>query len=119
MVTSSSLDYPVNVGRNIAREAANSHFIFPSDIELYPNPGLIPAFLDMIRRNERHLRRKNPRVFVSSIFEIQANAAMPVSKKDLIPLLKNGTVIPFHKKVCSQCHAIPKSKEWMRHPASG
>jgi beta-1,4-glucuronyltransferase 1 len=41
----SSLDYPVNVGRNIAREAANSHFIFPSDIELYPNPGLIPAFL--------------------------------------------------------------------------
>jgi N-acetyllactosaminide beta-1,3-N-acetylglucosaminyltransferase len=51
----SSLDYPVNVGRNIAREAANSHFIFPSDIELYPNPGLIPAFLDMIRRNEKHL----------------------------------------------------------------
>lgn len=45
----SGLDYPVNVGRNIAREAANSHFIFPSDIELYPSPGLIPAFLDMIR----------------------------------------------------------------------
>ena len=36
----SGLDYPVNVGRNIAREAANSHFIFPSDIELYPNPGV-------------------------------------------------------------------------------
>lgn len=45
----SALDYPVNVGRNIARETANSHFIFPSDIELYPNPGLIPSFLDMIR----------------------------------------------------------------------
>lgn len=45
----SGLDYPVNVGRNIARTSANSHFVFPSDIELYPNPGLIPSFLDMIR----------------------------------------------------------------------
>lgn len=45
----SDLDYPVNVGRNIARETANSHFIFPSDIELYPSPGLIPSFLEMIR----------------------------------------------------------------------
>jgi hypothetical protein len=55
MAPHSSLDYPVNVGRNIAREAANSYFIFPSDIELYPNPGLIPDFLDMIRRNEKYL----------------------------------------------------------------
>ena len=112
----SQLDYPVNVGRNIAREAANSYYIFPSDIELYPNPGLIPAFLDMIRRNEKYLKRKKPRVFVSSIFEIMANATMPVNKKELIPLLKNNTVIPFHKKVCSQCHAIPKSKEWLKAP---
>ena len=115
----SSLDYPVNVGRNIAREAANSYFIFPSDIELYPNPGLIPAFLDMIRRNEKHLKRKNPRIFVSSIFEIKENTEMPLSKKELIPMLKSGVVIPFHKKVCSQCHAIPKSKEWTKARVSG
>ena len=31
--------YPVNVGRNIARETATTHFILASDIELYPNPG--------------------------------------------------------------------------------
>ncbi len=82
-------------------------------------PGLIPAFLDMIRRNDKHLRRKNPRVFVSSIFEIEKNAEMPQTKKELIPLLKNNTVIPFHKKVCSQCHAIPKSKEWIKAPVTG
>ena len=23
------------------------------------------------------------------------------------------TVIPFHKAVCSQCHRIPHSKEWL------
>ena len=34
-----NLTYPVNVARNVAREAANTHFIFPSDVELYPSPG--------------------------------------------------------------------------------
>lgn len=45
--TEKKLFYPVNVGRNIAREAANTYFIFPSDVELYPNPGLIEGFLKM------------------------------------------------------------------------
>ena len=30
------LDYPVNVARNVARLTAGTHFVFPSDIELYP-----------------------------------------------------------------------------------
>ena len=33
------LDYPINVARNIARETAYTHFVFPADIELYPSPG--------------------------------------------------------------------------------
>jgi hypothetical protein len=37
---------------------------------------------------------------------------MPLTKKDLIPLLKANVVVPFHKNVCPQCHTIPKSKEW-------
>lgn len=53
--------YPVNVGRNIARDAALTHFILASDIELYPNPGLVKKFLEMIARNEQYLRRKAPR----------------------------------------------------------
>ena len=31
-----NLDYPVNVARNVARVTANTHFVFPSDVELYP-----------------------------------------------------------------------------------
>lgn len=53
--------YPVNVGRNIARDAAMTHFILASDIELYPNPGLVRKFLEMIARNDEPLRRKSPR----------------------------------------------------------
>jgi hypothetical protein len=119
MIGFSSLDYPVNVGRNIARESANSYFVFPSDIELYPNPGFIPAFLDMIRRNENHLKSKNPRVFVNSIFEIQANTEMPLTKKELIEMLGQNIVIPFHINVCPECHAIPNSNEWAQANVSG
>ena len=36
-----NLTYPVNVGRNIARQSATSHFVFASDIELYPSPGIV------------------------------------------------------------------------------
>ncbi len=34
------LEYPINVARNVARETANTYFIFSSDIELYPSPGV-------------------------------------------------------------------------------
>ena len=104
----------------LARESANSHYIFPSDIELYPNPGLIPMFLDMITRGgETALKRKNPRIFVSSIFEIKEGNELPNTKAELIDLLNKKVVIPFHKMVCSQCHAIPKAKEWLTDPISG
>ena len=77
------MTYPINVGRNIARESANSHYVFPSDIELYPNPGLIPAFLQMVTNgNEESLNRANPRVFVSSIFEIKEGHSLPNNKQD-------------------------------------
>ena len=43
-----NLTYPINVARNTARQAANTHYVLPSDIELYPNPGLIRGFLKMV-----------------------------------------------------------------------
>ncbi|KAK7016713.1 hypothetical protein SK128_013249 [Halocaridina rubra] len=35
--------YPVNVGRNAARLAAQTYFVFPSDVELYPSIKVIPG----------------------------------------------------------------------------
>ena len=31
-------------------------------------------------------------------------------------MLKAGTAIPFHKKLCAGCHNVPKSKEWQEAP---
>jgi hypothetical protein len=114
------LSYPVNVARNVAREMATTHYILPSDIELYPNPNLIPDFLEMIRINDSFLQRPNPKVFVLSIFEVEANVtSLPQDKKELLFMLKNKSAIPFHKYVCSNCHRIPKAEEWMTAPIQG
>lgn len=59
--TQKKLLYPVNVGRNVARDAAMTNFILASDIELYPNPGLARKFLEMTARNDLPLQRPNPR----------------------------------------------------------
>lgn len=111
--TQQKLFYPVNVGRNIARDAAMTHFILACDIELYPNPGIPRKFLDMIARNEAPLQRKNPRVFVLPVFEIDGSMPVPQDKTELQENLRTGKAIPFHQRVCSQCHSIPKAKEWV------
>lgn len=109
-----NLLYPVNVGRNIARETAQTHFILPSDIELYPSANVIPQFLSMIAENKGPLLSKNPKVYPLHIFEVSASSQVPENKTTLLEMLRNGTAIPFHKKVCPECHAVPKSKEWQQ-----
>ncbi|KMQ89433.1 n-acetyllactosaminide beta- -n-acetylglucosaminyltransferase-like protein [Lasius niger] len=109
--------YPVNVGRNIARESAPTFYVFPSDIELYPSPNLPTKFLEMIRRRDQPaLHKPNPKVFVLSIFEVDEKSQPPNNKTRLVQMLKAGTAIPFHKKLCSGCHNVPKSKEWQEAP---
>jgi hypothetical protein len=109
------LPYPVNVARNVAREMAMTHYVLSSDIELYPNPNLIPDFMDMLRRNTSALQRPNPnKLFVLSIFEVEANVtALPQDKTELVHMLRNKSAIPFHKYVCATCHRIPKAREWI------
>lgn len=110
--TQKKLLYPVNVGRNIARESAQTYFILASDIELYPSPNLISKFLGMIAKNHGPLTRSNPRVFPLHLFEVGVVQTVPENKTHLKEMLANGTALPFHKKLCPGCHNVPKSKEW-------
>ncbi|KAF2881262.1 hypothetical protein ILUMI_24907 [Ignelater luminosus] len=110
--TQKKLLYPVNVGRNVARETAQTHYILPSDIELYPSPTIIQQFLEMIAENVGPLLSKNPKVFPLHLFEVSGNQQVPDNKTVLKEMLVNGTALPFHKKLCPGCHNVPKSKEW-------
>jgi len=107
------LTYPVNVLRNVARQNAATHFVLASDAELYPSPNLIRLFLDMIRRNDSILNLGRPKVFVLPIFEVYGNQTVPDSKSELVGKLKSGLAVPFHQKVCSYCHSVPRSKDWL------
>lgn len=62
--------YPVNVGRNIARESALTHFVLASDIELYPSTFLSERFLNMIARNKPPLNNGRRKIFTLNIFEV-------------------------------------------------
>ena len=104
------LDYPVNVARMIARESATTHYVFTSDIELYPSPNLISSFLQMIQRIGQ---QDDTTVFVTPIFEIKADASMPANKKELVEMLHNQTAIIFHQNFCEACHKIPHYVEWL------
>jgi hypothetical protein len=82
--TKAKILYPVNIGRNIARDSALTYYILPSDIELYPSPGLIQNFLDMIRRQDPPLQRPNPKVFPLPIFELEKGVELPTNKTQLV-----------------------------------
>ena len=57
--TIKKLSFPINLARNIAREAALTHFVFASDIELYPSPNLVDNFLEMISTTNSSLMNGN------------------------------------------------------------
>lgn len=77
--TEKKLLYPVNVGRNVARESALTHYVLASDIELYPSPMLAERFLNMIARSEPPLNNTNPRVFPISIFEVEQKQSVCIT----------------------------------------
>lgn len=93
------------MARNAARDAALTHFIFVSDIELYPSRDLSQKFLQMIVRNEPPLNSTKPKVFPLEIFEINKFSPMPWTKTELQNLYKNGKVIRIHR--------ISETKKWM------
>ena len=96
-----------------------THYVLASDIELYPNPGLIQSFLSMIKKRNQvgHIYNffdSNPKVYVVSIFEIEEGHELPQTKNELIKLMENETNIPFHQRYCKSCHAIPGAEDWQK-----
>ena len=111
------------MGRNIARESANTHYVFASDIELYPSPDLIPKFLAMVRsENNNHatqISNQRPRVYVNTIFEMKKGLEMPSNKTILLEYLSRGDAITFHKNYCEYCHMVPKYDQWKKLEETG
>lgn len=99
--------YPINTGRNIARKSANTYFILDSDIDLYPNYGLAPKFLEMVERNPKAILNGKT-VFTIPIYEIKNHATIPNNKEELNKMLQKHTAVLY------QSSFFPQQKEWLR-----
>lgn len=108
----SKLKYPINIARNIARITAQTHFIFPSDIELFPSPNLIEKFLAFVEHNRKLFEASSRKVFVLNAFEILQNETIPANKTALQAMLKSKKAEWFHKRICELCHKISNQSKW-------
>ena len=59
----------------------------------------------------QHRRR---RVYVNAVFDIDHRSNLPATKLELVQLLRQGKVVPFHNEVCKPCHAIPNFDIWQK-----
>lgn len=109
--STSSRFFYINVARNIARDAATTHFILASDIELYPSNDIIPQFLRMIARSGS-VAATGSTVYVLPPFEVTAESKPPRDKKELQDMLNDQMAVRFHKGMCDKCHRIPDQELW-------
>ena len=56
----------------------------------------------------------NPKAYVVSIFEIEEGHELPQTKNELINLMDQETLIPFHQRYCKSCHQIPGAEDWRK-----
>ena len=56
----------------------------------------------------------NPKAYVVSIFEIEEGHQLPQTKNELINLMDQETLIPFHQRYCKLCHQIPGAEDWKK-----
>lgn len=92
--------YPVNAGRNTARETVATEHVLVMDIELKPSKGLEQAFLSMLVRHDKYpdLRWQNKNVvYVLPVFEVQDGEKIPEDKSELVKLINDEKSVYFHK----------------------
>ncbi|XP_026483257.1 beta-1,4-glucuronyltransferase 1-like [Vanessa tameamea] len=116
------LDYPINVGRNIARNASRTNYFIVSDIELVPSDGLAPKFLTMVRKLMGDKKRDEGRifsktVFVVPLFEVERGVEIPRDKDTLVRLINENRAKYFHQKVCAHCQRFPGLQSWLIRPS--
>ncbi|XP_014371123.2 beta-1,4-glucuronyltransferase 1 [Papilio machaon] len=117
--------YPINVGRNSARNASMSNYFLVSDIEMVPSDGLAQKFLKMVRKLMGDKKRDEgcifaKTIFVVPLFEVEKGEMIPRDKQSLVRLVTANRAFYFHQRVCSHCQRFPGLQSWLlRRSPSG
>ncbi|XP_050672927.1 beta-1,4-glucuronyltransferase 1-like isoform X2 [Leptidea sinapis] len=113
-----SMTYPINVGRNVARNASSTNYFLVSDIEMVPSEGLATKFLRMLRKLMGDRRRDKgdifaKTVFVVPLFEVAKGEAIPRDKDTLVKLVSSNRAFYFHQRQCPHCQRFPGLQTWL------
>lgn len=105
--------YRHNVGRNIAKQAALTHYVLSGDIDMVPSISLPSDFMEMIALS-RSLHHPEGTVFMLPIFEVNEYLDMPRKKTDLLEMIENEQANEWNAKPCEKCHKILDVEEWKK-----
>eukprot|EP00980_Cylindrotheca_fusiformis_P015267 scaffold4247_cov66-Cylindrotheca_fusiformis.AAC.8 len=117
--------YPHNVLRNVAMDAAESDYVLLLDVDYIPFPrGCHDRLIHAMQRNPLILERKRT-LFILPAFQLlpPVNAThateemLPASKAEILGLIKDGKMRPFHVKVSYGGHGPTDFNKWI-HKAS-
>ncbi|XP_028159551.1 uncharacterized protein LOC114352229 [Ostrinia furnacalis] len=114
--------YPINVGRNVARNASRTNYFIVSDIEMVPSDGLAPKFLTMVRKLMGDKKRDEgcifaKAVFVVPLFEVERGEEIPRDKDTLVKMVASNRAAYFHQKFCPHCQRFPGLQTWLTRPS--
>lgn len=110
------LTYFRNLARNVAQDAAITHFILPIDIDLLPSERLVPKFLRMIAFDERPIIRN--RVYAIPAFNVTGGKKPPTNKRRLIEMLYEKSADELQDDLCKKCNIVPQLNRWKQIPDS-
>jgi len=104
----SIVDYPNNLLRNVAIDAAISDFIFVVDIDMIPSFGMFSQFREFIGKQPADRKI----AYVVPVFEMLLKSEMPVNRGALLQLWDQGIIQPFYRKVCWKCQRYTDYDTW-------
>jgi len=104
----SRVNYPNNMLRNVAVDAAISDYIFVVDIDMIPSPGLFNQFREFIGKQPANRKI----VYVVPVFEMQLNLGVPANRAALLQMWGDGIIQPFYQNVCWKCQRYTDYDLW-------
>jgi len=104
----STIDYPNNLLRNIAIDAAMSDYIFVVDVDMIPSSGLFHQFREFTVKwpSDRKV------AYVVPVFEMQVKSEMPLDRNELLQMWDHGIIQPFYRKLCWKCQRYTDYDMW-------
>ena len=80
--------------RNLARKGSQTNYVFLTDIDIMPSPGLAQNLSRFLNTTEC-----SKCAYVITPYELKSNSTFPTSKIELKTLIHNKEARLFHQKV--------------------